>query len=337
MAPIWAKLAEAQVKIRILCQYQSSELSDPPLTHKNLEWLQPFGRYGLRDVAALSRVIYDFKPNLTQLTFDLNEKMSGWVYWTIPELLRNIGASKVITSVHGELKSSPPLLLKYWMEMSSLVLIDSDTTEALLHAQLRPALTDKVRVVPPPPMKPQEFALREDWLTESFTQWVFAPGKIADAQTWDDLLNFHLIWLQSDPRLGLVVEVADLNLKIAFLRKLQGLGLEAQVVLLVPLSEDQRWQLISSCDALSLRHVSATEIEVRDWVMAAVAQNIPLFANGHLFSLFRYLKNVELLNQQDPFFSAPKSDAHHSLHAVYDQFSDELCNTYLRLYQDALV
>jgi hypothetical protein len=325
-------LADANVNIRALFRFAEVQ-TDPPFQHKNMHWMQPFTQFGWREIPHLLKATHGYKPDVVQLVFDSNAPMSGVLFWFIPEFLKTIAKSKLVLQIVGSFEGSPPPLLKYWMSVSDAIVVDTEATERYIHSWSTAATHSKIAFVPTPAALPHQVFPEPHWVDRHFSHWIFSPGVISHEGVLRDAVQFLLPRLKADLQFGAVFEVAPLLQNVGVYEWLQQLKLLPQVALLAPLRDVERQQLLAQSDHISIRHLSVTDPRAQETVLYAVTTDKPIYIAGALFDIAPSLRKYSFVCRTVAAEIDPKVGPKVDPAPIPNVLVDEMCNTFLRIYQ----
>ena len=248
-------VAECNFKVRVLTTF--SEDNDPPMIHKNVEVLQPFKNWNLFEIGAIIRVIQGYRPDVVHFVFPPSRLPGKAVALALPGILQNFGRPGFVLQLQGQLPETLPLELKYWLQMSQAVVVDSDFAKLKVSS-----LTESHRNLIFHVLQ-SEFhdisSSESHWITDCFDDYIYACGPVKSLAQLADSLDTLQSFLKTSSRHGVVFHLhpdfshfaqsGEIN------RLLKEKQLEKQVAVLKSVDAENNRQLIRNCHLVSLTHL----------------------------------------------------------------------------------
>lgn len=248
-------VAECNFKVRVLTTF--SEDNEPPAIHKNVEVLQPFKNWNLLEIGAILRVTQGYRPDVVHFVFPPSRLPGKAVALALPGVLQNFGQPGFVLQLQGQLPETLPLVLKYWLQMSQAVVVDSDFAKLKVSS-----LTESHRKLIFHVLQ-SEFhdigSSESHWVTECFDDYVYACGPVKSLAQLSDSLETLQAFLKTSPKHGVVFHLHPDLAHYAQSGDLQGIlrekQLETQVAVLKSVDAETNRQLIRNCHLVSLTHL----------------------------------------------------------------------------------
>lgn len=249
-------VAECNFKVRVLTTFSKDHV--PPLIHKNVEILQPFKKWNLFEMGDLLRSVHGFQPEVVHFVMPPATLLPGKaIPLALPGALQSFGRPGFLLQLQGPIHEPPPLVLKYWLQLSQVVVVNDDFTKLKVSAMTASRRNQSFHVL--------KFGGHDihssppHWISESFDTFFYACGPVRSISQLTDSLETLKPFLKMSSRNSVVFHLhADLT---HFLQshKIQHLlaewNLIQQVILLKSMDSVTNRQLIQHCAMVSLTHL----------------------------------------------------------------------------------
>ena len=222
-----------------------------------MEILQPFKRWNLFEIGAILRATHGYRPDVVHFVFPQGQLPGKAVALALPGVLQSFGRPGFILQLQGTLPENQPLVLKYWLQMSQAVVVDSDFAKLKVSS-----LTESHRKLSFHVLQSEFHGIDSSephWVTECFDEYIYACGPVRSLAQLSDSLETLVPFLKLSERHGVIFQLhQDLNhfyqsseLKQLLTEK----NIEKQVAILKSVDAATNRQLIRNCSLVSLTHL----------------------------------------------------------------------------------